>query len=304
MAYWWVSQNRWFRRERAGQYLWAPDSDSAGKTPHHWATVGDVEQGDIVFSFVGQRIVSVAVATTASRSSRRPREFGDPLWEDEGKLVEVRYRDLEAPLVVRSILPELSPLLPEKYSPLTRTGTGNQGYLFGLPPRAGRLLLDKINAAQSEAFLDDLEERATLTAPKTTERRALVQSRIGQGLFRENLIRRWNGRCAVTGLDLVAVLRASHIKPWRDCNNAERLDTYNGLLLSPSYDAAFDAGLITFDDAGGLIVSAQLTPERSARLGLSTSARIPGLADQNRRYLAHHRANVFMTGPLTAVSGS
>lgn len=293
MAYWWVSQNRWFRRERAGQYLWAPDTDSAGNTPHHWATMNDVKQGDVVFSFVGQRIVSIAVATSTARSSLRPREFGDHSWEDEGKLIEVRYRDLENPVLVRSILPELIPLLPEKYSPLTRAGTGNQGYLFGLPPKAGRLLLDKINAAEPEAFLDALEEQLISTAPKTTERLALVRSRVGQGQFRENLVRRWNGRCAVTGLDLITVLRASHIKPWRDCNNAERLDTYNGLLLSPAYDAAFDAGLITFGDAGEVILSAQLTPEHKERLGLSTSARITGLADQNRRYLVHHRENVF-----------
>ena len=104
----------------------------------------------------------------------------------------------------------------------------------------------------------------------------------------------WGGRCAVTGLDLPPLLRASHIKPWRDSNNHERLDPFNGLLLSPSYDAAFDSGLIAFADEGAVIVSAKLSPSRVDRLGMSQAARIIGLQENHRAYLEHHRRNVFM----------
>ncbi|MGQ7096730.1 HNH endonuclease, partial [Escherichia coli] len=31
-----------------------------------------------------------------------------------------------------------------------------------------------------------------------------------------------------------AALVASHIKPWKDCNDKERIDFYNGLLLCPA----------------------------------------------------------------------
>jgi len=56
----------------------------------------------------------------------------------------------------------------------------------------------------------------------------------------------WEGRCAVTGLAVPELLRASHIKPWADCEtDAERLDVYNGFLLAPHLDAAFDLGFIT-----------------------------------------------------------
>ena len=68
-------------------------------------------------------------------------------------------------------------------------------------------------------------------------------------------MRLWGGRCAVTGLDLPLLLRASHIKPWRDSDNRERLDPYNGLLLSPSYDAAFDWGSSPSLRTAGMVLS-------------------------------------------------
>ena len=53
----------------------------------------------------------------------------------------------------------------------------------------------------------------------------------------------------MTGLAITALLRASHIKPWADCEtDAERLDVYNGILLAPHLDAAFDRGFITLRD--------------------------------------------------------
>lgn len=86
----------------------------------------------------------------------------------------------------------------------------------------------------------------TKDLPRATEIERLVVQRIGQDLFRADLLEYWEGRCAITGLAVPALLRASHIKPWADCeSDAERLDVFNGLLLAAHFDAAFDAGLIT-----------------------------------------------------------
>src|SRR5690606_935674 len=68
------------------------------------------------------------------------------------------------------------------------------------------------------------EER--LRAISSTEAEAVVRQRIGQDLFRELLMDYWGGRCAVTGLDVSGLLRASHAKPWKDATDAERLDVY------------------------------------------------------------------------------
>lgn len=62
--------------------------------------------------------------------------------------------------------------------------------------------------------------------------------------------------CRITRVDKPEHLRASHCKPWRDCNtNQERLDGENGLLLTPSIDHLFDHGFISFEDSGRLIIS-------------------------------------------------
>jgi 5-methylcytosine-specific restriction protein A len=75
--------------------------------------------------------------------------------------------------------------------------------------------------------INDLEEyKMSYSGLSETERETVVQSRVGQGRFRNNLINYWKG-CAVTGCKIISLLRASHIKPWRDCNNEERLDTYS-----------------------------------------------------------------------------
>lgn len=139
--------------------------------------------------------------------------------------------------------------------------------------------------------LDLLEmEQAEVSA---TTRSALVDARLGQGRFRRELLRRWNGACAVTGCRIGAVLRASHCKPWSRSDNRERLDSNNGLILSANLDALFDAGLISFDDDGGMLIASSISVQERANLGLPTKlVRAPGL--RLKQYLAFHRAHVFL----------
>jgi hypothetical protein len=133
MAYWWVSQNKTYRHERDGQYLWAPIADRAGRTPYHWATMTEVRTGDVIFSYVGQSIVAVAVARQAAKLSERPPEFDSgEAWIKRGRRIEADYTELERPLAVTTVLPELQPLLSAMYSTLNEKGGGNQGYLFSL----------------------------------------------------------------------------------------------------------------------------------------------------------------------------
>ena len=78
----------------------------------------------------------------------------------------------------------------------------------------------------------------TARLPQTIEAERLVVQRIGQDIFRAALIDYWGGRCPVTGITDRALLRASHIVPWSECDDAQRLDVHNGLLLSALWDAA------------------------------------------------------------------
>ena len=72
----------------------------------------------------------------------------------------------------------------------------------------------------------------TKSIPRSTEAERLVVQRVGQDIFRKALMEYWKGRCPLTGITDPALLRASHIGPWAECEtDALRLDVHNGLLL-------------------------------------------------------------------------
>ena len=128
-----------------------------------------------------------------------------------------------------------------------------------------------------------------------TEVEALVRRRIGQTEFRAGLLDYWQGRCAVTGIAQPELLRASHIKPWAHCtNDAERLDVHNGFLLTADWDAAFDAGLVSFDANGVAVFSPILTEAARDRLGGGRLLGDRPLTDKHRQYLAWHATKVFI----------
>lgn len=137
-------------------------------------------------------------------------------------------------------------------------------------------------------------EKKTATLPKSTEVERLVVQRIGQDIFRAGLFDYWEGRCAITELAVPELLRASHIKPWADCQtDAERLDVFNGILLAPHLDAAFDRGFITLADDGTVQVSQDLDTDARELLGLHQRLNAIGIADGHRHYLPWHREKVF-----------
>lgn len=101
----------------------------------------------------------------------------------------------------------------------------------------------------------------------------------------------------MTGLFVPALLRASDIKPWADCEmDAEWLDVYNGILLAPHLDAVFARGFITVADDGAIVLSDALDAEARTTLGLDRPLRVRGLADGHRTSLPWHREQVFMRG--------
>jgi len=127
-----------------------------------------------------------------------------------------------------------------------------------------------------------------------TEKESLANARVGQGAFRANVLRIWDSRCCVTGSQMLYAIRASHVKPWRDSTNAERLDPNNGLPLIATIDALFDAGLVAFCDDGKLILARCIDDAESELLGLADLkiARKPN--PELAAYLLYHRENVFV----------
>lgn len=144
----------------------------------------------------------------------------------------------------------------------------------------------------SEDAQPDIEEILADPVTTPTEKVALIKSRIGQGTFREKVLLHWT-RCAVTGFRDTSLLVASHIKPWRKSTNSERLDQWNGLLLSPNLDKVFDKGFITFEADGSIRVSPFFL--EASIFGVRPGMKI-ALKPEHEKYMAHHRAEEFKRG--------
>ena len=138
-----------------------------------------------------------------------------------------------------------------------------------------------LNEASEPCIRDLRVAHRDLESLDTTTRLALVESRLGQGAFREALIRYWQG-CALTGCSVLSALTASHVKPWRDSSNDERLDPFNGILL-----------LGTFDHTGVLVVSDRVSPDQRRILALHSKQRLRRVESQHLAYLEWHRRHVF-----------
>lgn len=165
---------------------------------------------------------------------------------------------------------------------------------FQLRENAPSEFVFSINAlsAEIDAFKEVREHAAEYKTLAITEQEQIVVSRLGQGNFRRNVIRLW-GSCSVTGLQNVSLLRASHIKPWKESNNEERLTPYNGLLLIPDYDFLFDRGYISFKNDGSILVSERLSHFARKVFDVKDDLQLRKVFPDSKGYLEFHREAIF-----------
>jgi putative restriction endonuclease len=148
----------------------------------------------------------------------------------------------------------------------------------------------------SAKLAEDPADYAVLSAAgfKGINREIVTKSRgIAQGVFRGNLLRLWQGSCAVTNVQEPRVLRSSHIKPWTASNVEEKVDHFNGLLLVASLDALFNEGLISFRDNGGILISDQFRASDQRRMHISQELRLRTVYPKSSTYLEFHRDTLF-----------
>lgn len=159
------------------------------------------------------------------------------------------------------------------------------GYIVAVKPKP--VLIAQYGAMGPVAA--DLELLTKDTSLGETQRKQLIDARLGQGQFRSAVMAMWQGRCAVTSCNLPAVLRASHIVAWRDATHTERLDPENGLPLVATLDALFDVGLISFNDQGDMLTKASLQDhpnivDSGMRLSKPLSPKALAYLSQHRKY--------------------
>lgn len=146
------------------------------------------------------------------------------------------------------------------------------------------------NAVIEEA--QKIEEEINSLNVEGESKKAIINVRVNQGIFRNLLLKRYN-RCCLCKMENSELLIASHIKPWAESEPEEKLDVNNGFLMCPNHDKLFDKGYITFDDDGRIIISENLKEKDRNFLNVDNNMHIEKLTNGNKKYLEFHRKNVF-----------
>jgi putative restriction endonuclease len=305
MRYWWVNQNQTYRAEVRGNFMWSPKTNANGARNQFYDNMREVAAGDIVFSFCDTRIKTVGIVTSTAQTAPKP-DFGHAglNWSEEGWFVPVYYCALDTTLRPKDHIPVLRHFLPSRYSPLQANGDGLQSVYLAEVPQAmaealiglmGQHFYDAIALLTAFPAGPDAEETDLPDVEPdsgSTFREQLVKARRGQGVFRSSVLLT-ETECRVTHVSDAKHLRASHIKPWRDATNAERLNGSNGLLLSPHVDHLFDQGYISFSNAEELLVVPDVRRGLLDAWGIDAGARIGAFNGEQRQFLEYHRINVF-----------
>lgn len=133
-------QNKSYEDEKRLGVLWAPMNDARGKTKHFWSNMSKLKEGDIILSYVNRSYVAVNVVTKPWEKAVCP--FKTSEWKGNGYLVKLKYKELINPIKMDlELFEEIKTYLPEKYSPFSANGKGNQGYLYELPSKAAKIIL-------------------------------------------------------------------------------------------------------------------------------------------------------------------
>jgi len=205
----------------------------------------------------------------------------------DGRITNVRIKE------ILGFPPELNQSVENFYTSFCRSLDieANLTGSFGAPRKYWienglNLDLDDLDKVQQDVGEIDGDQSLS-----NTEKETLTKARKGQGQFRNDLIDYWEG-CSITGCKEVGLLRASHIKPWKYSKNEERLDVYNGLLLTPNFDLLFDQGYISFSDNGEIMISELLDNDSKIVFDINDKIQIY-INEKHKTYLKFHRKSVF-----------
>ena len=133
-----------------------------------------------------------------------------------------------------------------------------------------------------EAVIDEPLEK------KGYDKEQITKVRVGQGAFRRLLIEQRGCTCQLCNINVPEVLRASHIKSWKESSAEEKLDTQNGLLLCANHDALFDRNMITIDiETDQLLISTLVPKDQYSELKLDDAKQIR-MGERMKAYMREH----------------
>lgn len=287
----WVNVGSTYKEVLEEQFLWAPNvgytNNGSTFVNAGWKAVQEVKKGDVILVHKNKNVLGLAKATKDAYEAPRPETRNFSTWEETGTKVDIELNLFPAALQTSTFVDAFFDIYNNQCSPavFTVNKSASQSYMCKVPVGAASLIFDQQNTPLMDVKVDT--ESDSIEVDTSSE--AIVKVRKGQQKFRQRIVKYWNGQCCLTGLDKTEILIASHIVPWELASNKERLDKFNGLLLSPNADKLFDKGFISFDKSGRLIKGSNITDDELAALGLNSSMKIKGLSEPHLKYLARHR---------------
>lgn len=309
-SFWWVNHSHTAPQELEGSYLWfAKKSHKSKARSESEKNTQRLLPGDVVFSFAEGAIGAIGVVLGSAREAAKPADFASIAQYTDttsGWLVPVRFMPLADSLRIEEHIAELTPVLPRKHSPILASGGSNQHVALAAVPSlmagtlrgllAGELerIVGTITESVGRSLAEDaaeatIQQRADVSAAQRSD---LLKSRHGQGAFRANLEQNEHS-CRVTGVLDRRHLWARHIKPWSECDDAEKLDGCNGLLMAPHVAHLFERGYISFSDDGDLLVSQELNPVVLGNWHIQLPLNVGQFRPEQCYFLDYHRREVF-----------
>lgn len=252
---WWVNQKVKIGGRVANEVVWSPAGE---KESWHWATMWEVEPGDVIVHYTGQHIVAVSAANNVAIPSANP--FADELqdeWNEEGKRIYVSLRWLEVPIAKTDIPLDVRKEASKNRGPFQSDGTRvKQGYFFPV----SEMLWDALKEA---AGLGDLQSIANgvgfaLEIHGATDIERLALARREQYQLRKYLLQNKELRCGICGREMPArYLHAAHIKKRSAATESERKDLENIVMWACTLgcDQAFECGDISITPNGRIALS-------------------------------------------------
>lgn len=291
MNFFWVNIGSSYKEIEEKGFLWAPQYgiNQQGKrfTKVFWDTVKTVKKGDIIFCNKDRTLIYIAIAEKDAEPAPRPETRTFQHWEIEGTKVPVKVIKLVNKIDISDFSSTFIALHNDQCEPavFTKVGYCNQIYMSRIPKLAAKLITNFIN---DDISIDFESESLSVDRPKGGAREAIIQARVGHGLYRKKLMLLWKGKCAVTGVDVEPVLIASHIQGWTVSSDEEKVDPFNGFPLVPNLDKLFDKGMISFSDAGKLLCKPENVNLLHA-LNIPPNSKLRMVHKQNIKYLSKHR---------------
>jgi hypothetical protein len=119
-----------------------------------------------------------------------------------------------------------------------------------------------------------------------------AEARTFQIRFRGGALSLWGSNCA-SGAS--CLLEAAHIKSVACCKLDDQYaltDPFNSIILNVSLHALLDAGLMSFSDAGELLVSRELSEVDRTVYGVNKPLKV-AFRSEASKYVQHHRSALF-----------